>query len=359
MQKFFADIPTKTIVKFWGVLVLFFLGGLAIFHTLPAIIIIFLGIFFSIILNRPVDWFETKLKGRTRAILVVFLITLAIIALAIWLIIPRFVSQISLFIESLPSTVETLQKNNFLANILTQFGLSVEYHQLISSIKTALTQWVSGQAFGIIGLFGSVTQGLITVLTILMVTFFCLVEGDVWLERYWRIVYKNQQKMTDHQVIARKMYDAISGYVAGTIIIGLISAAVVGLGSFILSFFTAIPTEIFIPLSLIIFLSSFIPLFGGFIGSAIIELLIILYSFPAFLIFLVYLVITQIIISNAIVPNIFSKTINISPLTVLIAITFGTVAGGFLGVLIAIPLAGCIQVIVQSIINQKKYHGII
>jgi predicted PurR-regulated permease PerM len=69
--------------------------------------------------------------------------------------------------------------------------------------------------------------------------------------------------------------------------------------------------------------------------------------------------VTQIIISNAIVPNIFSKTINISPLTVLVAITFGTVAGGFLGVLIAIPVAGCVQVVIQSIINQKKYHGII
>jgi predicted PurR-regulated permease PerM len=359
MDKFQADIPTKTIVKFWAILATFLLGGLLIFQSIGALVTVLVGVFLAIVLNRPVDFFETKLGGRNRSITVVLLTALVVIVTCVLVVVPYFITQIGGFLVTLPGAIQRFATDNFLLDFLKQFGLDSEYDKLLGNLQSAVYELIASLPNSLASFFGGLANMLITLLTVIVLTILTLVEGDTWLERWWRIAYKNDRTRKTHQAIAIKMYEAISGYVAGTLIIALLNVAVVAIGALILSMFTPIPGEIFLPLSFIMFLCSFIPMFGGLIGTVIIEVLLILYSFPAFLIFLIYLLVTQMINSNVIVPLIFNRTVKISPLTVLVAITFGGFLGGVIGVLVSIPVAACVQVGIQEYINSKKYHGII
>ncbi|MDR2538487.1 MAG: AI-2E family transporter [Bifidobacteriaceae bacterium] len=359
MSKFFADIPTKTIVKFWAVLVVF-LGGIFILQkSVDAIVIVLVGFFLGIVLNRPVDFFEHKLGGRNRAVTLVLLIAVIILVASILVIVPYFFAQIYDFLLTVPSALQNLAKSNIVLDLFTKVGLASTYDSIISNLQSWVGSLIYAIPNSLANLFGGVTNMLVSSITVIMVTIFALVEGDVWLERYWRIVYKNDITRTTHQKIADKMYNAISGYVAGTVIIALIQAVVMAVSMLILSFIFPLPKEIFLPLAVIMFLASFIPMFGGLIALVVSVFLIMLYSGPAALVALIFLLVLQVFSGNVLTPLIFNRTVKISPLTILIAITFGGFLGGFVGVLVSIPLAACIQVAVQEYIHSKKYRGFI
>jgi predicted PurR-regulated permease PerM len=95
-------------------------------------------------------------------------------------------------------------------------------------------------------------------------------------------------------------------------------------------------------------------MFGAFVGGFVIGVLLLLYNPLAALIFLIYFIVYQTIANNVVVPNIFAKTVDISPLTVLLATIVGTYCGGFIGIFIAIPVAGCLQILLREWLVARK-----
>jgi predicted PurR-regulated permease PerM len=176
----------------------------------------------------------------------------------------------------------------------------------------------------------------------------------MWTERFWRLAYTDKARREHPQGIAEKMYHVVTGYINGAALLGLMTAIVCGLAVFVATLVAPVPIDVVIPSMLVMFVCAFIPMFGSPVSGTVVSLLLLLYSWPAALIFAAYFIIFQQIQNNIFVPKIFAKRVNISNLMVLIAVVIGTYCGGFLGILISIPAAGCLQILIREIIVRKK-----
>ena len=97
-----------------------------------------------------------------------------------------------------------------------------------------------------------------------------------------------------------------------------------------------------------------IPMFGPIITAILVTLLLIPSSLWAGLIFLISYIIYAQIENNLISPKIQGKGLNLPPLLILVAVTIGIYAFGLIGCIIAIPVAGCIRVIIEELPNLKE-----
>jgi predicted PurR-regulated permease PerM len=88
--------------------------------------------------------------------------------------------------------------------------------------------------------------------------------------------------------------------------------------------------------------------------------LVLLFNSPmAALIFVIFFVIYQQIENNFISPTIQSKNVELSALTILAAILIGVTLGGLLGGIVAIPIAGCIRVLLlDQLENARKKRAL-
>jgi predicted PurR-regulated permease PerM len=135
----------------------------------------------------------------------------------------------------------------------------------------------------------------------------------------------------------------MGGYVRGSVINGLI----VGLLTFIGLLIIGVDT----PLVLGIFagILEFIPILGPFIAGVLIVLTALLQSPLLALLAAFYVLVMQQMESNILVPYIMRRQTELSPLLALLAVFFGGVAGGLVGVLAAVPAAAALQVILVSL----------
>jgi predicted PurR-regulated permease PerM len=217
---------------------------------------------------------------------------------------------------------------------------------------------IANIAKGIGSSFVDVLNGLVNVIInvifVAVLTFLMLVEGPNWEERFWRLVYSDDKKRKAHQAIAHKMYNVISGYVSGQVTLAVISATLTAVAVAILAVAFSFELSLIWPAWLIVFLMTFIPMFGSMIGGTITALLLLLYSWPAALIYAVYFIIEQQIENNILSPRIQSKRLNMSALVILMAVLFGMQTAGLLGALVSIPVAGCLMVILKEFLRTRR-----
>ena len=95
-------------------------------------------------------------------------------------------------------------------------------------------------------------------------------------------------------------------------------------------------------------------MFGAVIGGGIVTLLLLVYSLPAAIIYVIIFTIEQQIENNVIQPRIQSKHMEVSALVILIAMTLGLQVGGLLGALVAIPVAGCVVVLARDFFMERN-----
>ena len=100
-----------------------------------------------------------------------------------------------------------------------------------------------------------------------------------------------------------------------------------------------------VALGVIVAILDLIPLAGATIAGVIIGTVAFLHSITAGIVVVVFFVVYQQIENHFLQPVIYTRTVQLSPLAVLVAILIGAKLAGILGALGAIPVAGAIQVI--------------
>jgi predicted PurR-regulated permease PerM len=107
--------------------------------------------------------------------------------------------------------------------------------------------------------------------------------------------------------------------------------------------------------ALFVAFADLIPLVGATLGAIVAIAVAALHSLPAALVVLVFFVVYQQLENHVLQPVIMSRTVELSALTVLVSILIGVELFGFLGALLAIPVAGVLHVIGRDLYD--GYHG--
>lgn len=350
------DVPITTFIRFWLVMVGFLVTLLAIFLAYKAILLVAIAAFLAIALNTPVSGIAKRLPGRSRAGATALAYTIVMGGLLAFLffVVPIIVDQLAHFFKTLPSIIEEISRQSkWIQDLVTKYGLEQQYDDTIKNIQDQATHTASTVGGSFITSIGSVIEALTSTLLVIVMTFLMLVEGPTWIKRLWGL-YKDTERRERHQKIFQGMYKVINGYVNGQVLISGISSICALVVVVILCTLFEMPATLAVPIAFILFVAGLIPMFGATIGAIIVSLLIGINDVGAALIFLIYYFVYQQIENNFISPTVQSKTVEISALTVIIALTVGLTLFGILGGLISIPIAGCIRVLVNDYLEHNK-----
>jgi predicted PurR-regulated permease PerM len=351
------DIDTHVFVRFWLVVLGLVLVALAIYSARVALLILGISLFLALALNIPVSKIARRLPGKSRvgATAISYLVVVILLGAVMFLVVPPIVQQTAKFIQTVPTIVDNATSQvHGLREFMSKYDLQPQVDQALKSINDSASSWAGNVGQNVLAGIGSIFSFFTAAILILVLTFLMLVEGPLWVRRFWSI-YSNEPRMMKHKEVAGRMYGVFTGYVTGQLTVSAIDATTAGLVVFILSLiFPTIPSSLAMPTAAIAFVLSLIPMFGATIGGIIITLLLAFNSWPAAIIYIIYFIVYQQIENNFIAPHIQSKKIDLSALAVLGSVTVGLYVFGILGGIIAIPIAGVAKILVEEYIETRK-----
>jgi predicted PurR-regulated permease PerM len=176
--------------------------------------------------------------------------------------------------------------------------------------------------------------------TIVFLTFFMLLEGNVWVERAYSLFPEHSQARW--RKVGDDIYRTVGGYVTGNILISVIAGASVTVVLLVMG------VQYAVALGLLVAVLDLIPLAGATVAGVIVVLVAFLHSVPAGIVLAIFVIVYQQLENHFLQPVIYGRTVQLSPLAVLISVLVGAELAGILGALAAIPVAGSIQVIVRD-----------
>jgi predicted PurR-regulated permease PerM len=306
---------------------------------------ILIAVFLALALNPAVAWLQDHgVRRRGLAVMITFLgAILAIFAIGATFV-PTLVDQVNDFIDAVPGYVEDLTAGEGRLGFLER-----EYH-ITERVREALSEGGASRVLGFSGTALAITKGVVTAvvatITIAFLTLFMLFEGPAWVERFYSLLPADKQPRW--RSIGNDIYRTIGGYVTGNLTISLIAGVVS----------TAVLLAVGVPyavaLGLLVAILDLIPLAGATIAAVLVTTVAFLDATTAGVIVLVFFVLYQQLENHVLQPIVYGRTVQLSPLAVLIAVLIGAELAGVIGALAAIPVAGTIQVIIVDWLRHRR-----
>jgi len=305
---------------------------------------VLVALFLAMALNPAVEWFMRHgIKKRGHAVGLTYVLALVGIGAIGYAFIPTLVSQVNDFVQALPGYVDDLTKGKGRLGFL-----ETKYH-IVEKIREQIHNGGASKVLGLTGAAISITKSVISLvvatITIAFLTFFMLLEGPNWMERIFGLLPEHSQPRW--RKVAHDVYRTVGGYVTGNLVISLIA------GTLTTAVLLAVGVPFAVALGVIVAILDLIPLAGATIAGIIIGTVAFLHSITAGIVVVVFFLVYQQVENHFLQPVIYSRTVQLSPLAVLVAVLIGAKLAGILGALGAIPVAGAIQVL---LIDWQRYR---
>ncbi len=310
-------------------------------------ILIWIGVavFLALALNPAVEWLLAHgIRRRGLAVAIAFVGAILAIAALAATIVPTIVAQVNDFVEAVPGYVEDLTAGR------GRLGFLEREYQITDRVREAVEE---GGASGVLGLSGtalaitkSVLTAVVATVTIAFLTLFMLLEGPKWVERFYRLLPDDKEPRW--RAIGHDVYRTVGGYVTGNLTISLIAGVV---ATVVLSL-VGVPYAL--ALGLLVAILDLIPLAGATIAAIAVSTIAFLDSGQSGVIVLIFFVLYQQLENHVLQPIVYGRTVQLSPLAVLIAVLIGAELAGVIGALAAIPVAGTIQVVLVDWLTHRR-----
>jgi len=343
-----VTVSNRTVLRIIAAVILAVIFFAAVRHSAHTLTLIGVSLFLALALNAPVHWLALHLPGKRRGshgLATGLSIGIVIVLLGgfLALIVPPLVHQTNTFVRQVPGFVNQVRDGN------SGIGRFVREHHLQGQVDRISSQLshragdITGSAVGTISRIGS---SLFSLITVIVLTVMMLAEGPRWRRIFEQLV--PQRHGARMQRLARDMHQVIQGYVNGQVFLAAIASVLIVPMLFIL--------HISNPLALmvVVFTCGLIPMVGHTIGAIIITTVALFHSLPAAIIILAYYILYQQIENYVVQPRIQANATNMSALLVFIAVILGANFGGLLGALVAIPVAGCVRVLVLDYLEDRN-----
>ncbi|MEA3272550.1 MAG: AI-2E family transporter [Patescibacteria group bacterium] len=339
MKNYNFSISTGTILKVVFVLLLV----VAVYYLRSILAMIFVAFMLASLIDPVADWFEKHKIPRGLAVLLIFIVFLAIFIGVILLLVPPILEQIREFIrdfggywERISSSFEALERWG------AEQGFSANFQKSLEAIEANLGKAVSGIFSTVSGIFG----GVVTFVVVLVMTFYMVVEENS-IKRLLRTVAPDEilpyfaQRLS---AVKKKLGDWLRGQMILMFIVGLF--AYIGL--------LILGVEYALVLGVFAGLTEIIPYVGPILG-AIPAIFLALADSPlkAFFVVILYFVIQQ-VENHFLVPKVMQRAIGLNPIISIIALLIGAKLAGFVGILLAIPVTTAASVFIKDFYSKNK-----
>ena len=304
-------------------------------------ILIIISIFLAAGLNPAVLFFQNRGLKRGAAVGAVMASVLLFVGVFIAVAVPPLIDQINSFLNNAPQLVRDLNNNAFINDLNNKYGV-------IDSLQTKVNSVIKDGQFaitafgGVIGVGKAVVSGVVSTLTILVLTLYFLSSLPQVIEIGLKFVPASRRSRVSKLVNA--IVGRIGAFIGGQAIIAAIAAI------FILIMGLIIGMPYTGPLAMFVLICGFIPLVGHFIGMGVVTLVSLTDSVSTAAIALASYVIYVQIENYVITPRIMKRSLSIPGLVTIIAALLGTSLLGLVGGLLAVPIAAAVLLILDEVV---------
>ncbi|WP_207839859.1 AI-2E family transporter [Williamsia soli] len=303
---------------------------------------ILLAIIVCTVLWPPVGWLLRKGMNAAAASAVVLLLAVGVVAGIMGAIAPSVVDQSGDLASQATDGVVKIQE--WLHGPPFNFSddqLDNAVNAITSRIQDSSTTIASGVFTGVT----AATSVLITLFTVLFLTFFFLKDGPKfvpWLRR------TSGAPAAEHLAeVLTRIWSTLGGFIRTQALVSAIDAVLIGLGLVILG------VPLAYALAIITFFGGFIPIVGAFVAGALAVLVALVGNGPwTALIVLGIIVAVQQLEGNVLQPWLQSRSMNLHAAIVLLAVTGGGTLFGIIGAFLAVPVAAVVAVILRYLNEQ-------
>ncbi len=336
-----ADAPVRTVVKVVLVVVAVIACLYLIYLLRRPLTWLFIAMFLAVALATPVNYLNRYMK-RGFAIGLVYLALLGVMVLLTALLVPPIVNEANDLADNAPQYVqdvrEYVQKNDRLREINNDYQITDKLDEEAAKLPEKL-----GGAASVLRDIGfGIVNGVFAFVTIMVLAAFMLSGGPEWRRRALTLLPAERARRIDP--LLDHLSRAVSGYVAGALIVALIA----GVSTFVV--LSILGVGFAAPLGLVAGLFSLVPLVGATIAAVLIGL-VTLFSgdFPSdTILWAIWAIVYQQIENNLVQPQVQKRTVNVNGFVVLVSVLFGATLLGVLGAIVAIPIAASVQIVIRE-----------
>ncbi len=293
----------------------------------------------SALLTPLVGWLQRHGISRALATLLTMVGGIAVVVGVMTFVVQAFINGLPELQDKVGTSISQVQ--NWLItgpfhlrpDEITQAG-----DNLTSSLKSHSNQLTSGAISTAGTLTEVITGGLLALFTLI---FFLHGGRQIW-EFLIKAVPAHTRDAVD--VAGHRGFAALTGYVRATVAVAGVDAIGIGIGLGVLQ------VPLALPLAALVFLGAFVPIIGAVLTGfvAVLVALVTKGVVVALIVLGVVLAVNQ-LESHVLQPLLLGRAVKLHPVAVVLAIAAGTVLGGVLGALLAVPTVAVLNAAIRSL----------
>ncbi|MGK7652510.1 AI-2E family transporter [Roseovarius sp. B08] len=337
-------LPVRTQIQFWGVAIAMFL---VVMWFLGDVILPFvLGGAVAYFLDPVADRIESMGASRAVAVALITLVAICIFVIMALLVIPTLVNQTANLIDIAPQLFNDLQ--NFLtARFPDLVDQDSTLRQSLATIGTTIQERGGQVVETVLASLGSLVNVAVLLVIVPVVAFYLLYDWDRMIAEIDRLLPREHAPIIRH--LARDIDATLASFIRGMGTVCLI------LGTYYAVALMLVGLQFGLVVGAIAGLITFIPYVGALIGGVLAIGLALFQFWGDWLsIGLVagIFVLGQVVEGNILTPKLVGDSVGLHPVWLLFALSVFGALFGFVGMLVAVPVAAAIGVLMRFAVRQ-------
>ena len=303
------------------------------------LVLLFVALLIAASMAGPVRRLEKWGLSRAIAILLMFRVTAAAVVGMIWFTVPPLIGQISEAADSAPDRLAQFERLQTRYNELeAEYPILTEVEErAVSSAGDLLESFTQS----VISLPALITLAIFIITSLMTLSFLMLTTWSTINTTMMRLIHPDHREITDR--LLTSIGERLGAYVRAKVII----STIVSVWMYVV--LVLLDSKIALLIAIVAGLFEIIPRIGPLIGRAIIVIAVLPLGWKAVLIAFALHMLIDNIKGSWLSPLIEGHQVDVHPLTAFVAVLAGALLMGWMGALIAVPLAAVVQVLVQEV----------
>jgi predicted PurR-regulated permease PerM len=300
------------------------------------VLYLLISTFLAISIDPLVERLEKSGMKKVFASVITIFVLIAILLGIIALIALPLLTQGTNLAEHLPELTQKIASDSSWGATLAKYNLTGGLENLSTDLKSVLVGGAS-----LLSVASNVAKAVTGIAVVLVLTFLFLIEG----ENLWEglLGFLKPTDASTARRLGKQIRRAISGFISGNLLISLIA----GLVALVTLVVARVPYAF--ALAALVALFDLIPLIGTAIATIAVGFVALSNGTTTALTVVLVLLMYQFIEGHIIQPLVYSRSINLSPLFIVIASILGAEIAGITGVLLAIPVGAVVQIVGKEV----------
>ncbi len=337
----------------WMVLAAITGAGWLIYMLAPILTPFAVGALLAYLGDPIADKLEEWGFGRAAAVSIVFTVMTIVLVAVVLLLLPMLEHQVARLIKNLPHYLDWI-KSTLLPWIQTRFGLDEQIIDIDKFVGVIKSHWqqAGGLAANLVGTISrsgvAVAAGLMNLFLIPVIGFYLLRDWDVMVSRIADLLPKRIMPVVTRLVTEAD--EVLGAFLRGQFSVMLALGTIYSIGLWM------IDLELALLIGMVAGLISFIPYLGSIVGvvaaclAAIVQFHDVWSLIPVFAVFGV----GQLLEGMVLTPLLVGDRIGLHPVAVIFAVLAGGQLFGFIGILLALPVASVVMVLLRHVHDLYK-----